>query len=289
MAKSSAGVSDSYSLATQSGQAACPTLSLTISRICSQSNCNRDLIAELFQKLNNVTRDVIEAVDAELKRGNDLKRHPHSCVYRYGLPMNAKQLDDDSKAYLAETRDQSATALPLRSYVIERTVDVIQEMAQDKVNENLKIIENVIEACLVYQIAYKSLIGLRTSLDLEMNQLWMKHYEYDTLLQKIQTAQSNNEEAAVKVLWAAIVSMQDELDQQKIVVQRLVNHAPFFVSRVRDEHDFMMLYGNVDDTVFIHEFLTKDFVQNEIQRYGSPTLKNAYSKIKHKWTDFLKR
>lgn len=259
-----------------------------VRQICNDRTCDRQLVYKLFRQMRNVIDEALAKIDDELQRGFNLKRHPHSVIYRIGMRVSRDNLSDEVRAYVDESHTDQTSNVPLRNFVIDRAVDMIRRLRDDKPAENLAIIDGVIEACLVYQISLHSLLGLRRYIEVQSARFNEIHAKFDDLLQRYESAKANDNEQQASEMWSKITETQDVLDEQKTVLQRLINQTPFFVGRAREEHDFMSIYDNIDDTETIHMFLMSDFVKNEIARSESNTLRNAYSKIKHYWRDFAK-
>lgn len=263
--------------------------------ICSQDKCDRKLVGKVYKGIIDLVYSCLDNIEAELRRGFRLKKHPHSVVYRIGMPVPLNRLSDEVKAYVNEAKNDQSSSVPIRNYVIERTLDMIKRMRDDRQKENLMVIDGVVEACLVYQIAVDSLLGLRGYLDEASKRFTVTHKQYDEMLRQFQTAkqtqassdeQANGGSELLTAMWQEISNMQDQLDEQKLILQRLINQVPYFISRVKEEHDFMGLYNDMDDTIAIHVFLVSAYVRNEVQQHGNESLKQAYSKIKHHWRDF---
>lgn len=247
---------------------------------CNSRSCDRKFVYNLYMKIRGIVDYALRFIDYEYKRAQNLKSRPHSVIYRIGMPISSNRLSDETRAYVEESRNDEKSSLPIRNFVIDRAIDIVKRIQDNKPRENIVIIDGVIEACLVYQISLNSLLSLRQYIDEQSMQFYKIHTEYDDLLRQYENDKSNDD------LLAKITEMQDVLDEEKTTIQRLINQVPFFVSRVREENDFANLYSNIDDTKTIHSFLTSDFVRNEIERNGSATLKNAYKKLKHNWQDF---
>lgn len=250
----------------------------TSNSVCNNRSCDRKFVYNLYMKIRGIVDYALRFIDYEYNRARSLKSHPHSVIYRIGMPISPNRLSDETRAYVEESRNDEKSSLPIRNFVIDRAVDIVKRIQNNKPRENIVIIDGVIEACLVYQISLNSLLSLRRYIDEQSMQFYEIHTRYDNLLKQYED--NKNDDMLPK-----IVEMQDSLDEQKTTIQRLINQVPFFVSRIREENDFTNLYANIDDTKMIHSFLTSDFVGNEIDRNGSTTLKNAYNNLKHNWQD----
>lgn len=255
--------------------------------ICGPEKCDRKLVNKVYKGVIELVYSCLDNIEAELRRGFRLKKHPHSAVYRIGMPVPLNRLSDEVKAYVNEAKNDQSSSVPIRNYVIERTLDMIKRLRNDKQKENLMVIDGVTEACLVYQIAVDSLLGLRGYLDDASKRFTATHQQYDEMLKQFETARKTSTVSdLIASMWQEISAKQEELDEQKVVLQRLINQVPYFVSRIKEEHDFMALYNDVDDTIPIHMFLTSQFVRSEVEQHGNDSLKQAFSKIKHHWRDF---
>lgn len=272
--------------ATKQGQAiVCATgheLTAQSSSFCNNRSCDRQFVYRLYTKVRGIVDYALGYIDREYNRARKVKSHPHSVIYRIGMPVSTNRLDEEVRAYIAESRQDQNSSVPVRNFVIDRAVDIAKRMQDNKPRENIAIIDGIVEACLVYQISVRSLLSLRRYIEEHCSRFTEIHTEYDGLLKRLEDSNNRNDAD----LWAKISETQDVLDEHKTMIQRLVNQVPFFVSHIREENDFINLYGNIDDTKMIHSLLQSDFVRNEVERNGSPTLKNAFQKIRHDWKDF---
>lgn len=272
------------------GQIVCTTgatsspLTAQSSSFCNNRSCDRKFVFKLYMTVRGIIDYSLGYIDREYNRAKSLKSHPHSVIYRIGMPIAPDRLDEEVRAYVEESRHDEKSSLPVRNFVIDRSADIVKRLRDNKSRENIVIIDGVVEACLVYQISLRSLLSLRRYIEEHSTRFSEIHTQYDGLLQKLDDSNNRNDAD----LWAKISEMQDVLDEHKTTIQRLVNQVPFFVSRLREENDFINLYGNIDDTKMLHSLLQSEFVRNEIARNGSTTLKNAFSKIRHSWQDFQK-
>lgn len=254
------------------------------SSFCNNRSCDRKFVYRLYMNVRNIINYALGCIDREYDRARRLKSHPHSVIYRIGMPIAPDRMDDEVRAYVDESRQDAKSSLPVRNFVIDRSADIAKRLQDKKSRENIVILDGIVESCLVYQISLRSMLTLRRYLEEHSTRFYEIHTQYDELLKRVNEegdAARNNVE-----LWTKVSETQDVLDEHKTTIQRLVNQVPFFVSRIREENDFIDLYGGIDDTVAIHSLLRSDFARNEIDRNASVTLKNAYSKVHHSWADF---
>lgn len=263
----------------------CAQAAASVSKLCTWQTCDRKRVFDEYMVLKNSMDSSLRVIDRELERGQRLKAHPHSVVFFVDLPI-PRTLSDQSRAYIDDIRTHNAP-MPLRNYIVERTVDVVRRMNNDNdsSNENVNVIDHVIEYCLLYQIAIDTLVGLHENIENEFNKIGEMHVGYDKLLHTYEIALSNNDEPAMAYLMKQIGDAQYALTDEVAIIQRLFNQVPFALAPVRSEHDFVERYG-VDDSIPVHQFLVNDFTKKELAQRGSKALQTAYSKLKHHWRDF---
>lgn len=248
-----------------------------------QEMCDRRVAYTLYQDLQTAVNKSVEPINVELRRAQNYKAHPHSVVFRVKVNLSQRQSRDaDVQTYSRETKQVLNEDL-VQSHLIDRSVDVIARLQDDRPVDNIRIVEGVLEACLVFQIGLRTLIDLQGYIHDEMARLDNIHANYDSLLAQYESAVKSGD-SSLNDIANQISKTQNQLDSQRIVLQRLVNQIPFTVSAVRNENDFMDIYGDVDDTVVIHNFLQSSYVKNVLN--DSPILARMFARLKHHWHDF---
>lgn len=252
---------------------------------CPGAICDRRTAYTLYQDMQNAITQSLDPINAELKRAQKYKSHPHSVVFRVKINLLQQQTKDaDVQAYAADSKQQNNNLDVVQPFIIDRSVEVIAHMQDDRPVDNVRIVEGVLESCLIFQIALRILIDLQTYIHDEMNRFNEVHSSYDNLLAQYEQATTSKDSSLVNKLADQISRVQNQLDGQRLVLQRLVNQIPFSVSPIRNENDFMDIYGGVDDTVVIHNFLQSNYVKNVLR--DSPILTRMFNRLKHHWYEF---
>lgn len=252
---------------------------------CLNAICDRRTAYTLYQDMQNAIAQSLDPINVELKRAQKYKSHPHSVVFRVKINLLQQQTKDaDVQAYAADSKQQNNNLEVVQPFLIDRSVEVIARMQDDRPVDNVRIVEGVLESCLIFQIALRILIDLQTYIHDEMNRFNEVHSSYDNLLAQYEQANASNDTGLVNRLADQISRVQNQLDGQRLVLQRLVNQIPFSVSPIRNENDFMDIYNGVDDTIVIHNFLQSNYVQNVLR--DSPILARMFGRLKHHWYEF---
>lgn len=253
--------------------------------VCQNNVCDRRTAYSLFQDMQNVITRNLQLIAVELKRAQNYKSHPHSVVFRIRVNLSQPQSrDGDVEAYASESRQARQTVEAVQPFIIDRAVEVISRIQDERPVENVRIVEGVLEACLVFQIAVRSLVDLQGYIYSELSRFNSIHSQYDELLAQYETATANNDSDGMNDLAGDISRMQNRLDGQRLVLQRLVNQIPFTIAPVRNENDFMDIYNRVDDTVVIHNFIESEYVQGLLKK--TPALRRVFERLRHTWQDF---
>lgn len=253
--------------------------------VCQNNVCDRRTAYSLFQDMQNVITRNLQLIAVELKRAQNYKSHPHSVVFRIRVNFSQPQSrDGDIEAYASESRQTRQTVEAVQPFIIDRAVEVISRIQDERPVENVRIVEGVLEACLVFQIAVRSLVDLQGYIYSELSRFNSIHSQYDELLAQYETATANNDSDGINELAGDISRMQNRLDGQRLVLQRLVNQIPFTIAPVRNENDFMDIYNRVDDTVVIHNFIESEYVQGLLKK--TPALRRVFDRLHHTWQDF---
>lgn len=252
---------------------------------CLSAICDRRTAFTLYQDMQNAITQSLDPIDVELKRAQNYKSYPHSVVFRVKINLLQQQTKDaDVQAYAADSKQQNSNVDVVQPFLIDRSVEVIARMQDDRPGDNVRIVEGVLESCLLFQISLRILIDLQTYIHDEMNRFNDVHSSYDKLLARYEEAAASKDSGQMNKLADQISHVQNQLDGQRLVLQRLVNQIPFSVSPIRNENDFMDIYGGVDDTVVIHNFLESSYVQNVLR--DSPVLARMFDRLKHHWYQF---
>lgn len=253
--------------------------------VCQNNVCDRRTAYSLFQDMQNVITRNLQLIAVELKRAQNYKSHPHSVVFRIRVNLSQPlSRDGDVEAYASESRQTRQTVEAVQPFIIDRAVEVISRIQDERPVENVRIVEGVLEACLVFQIAVRSLVDLQGYIYSELSRFNSIHSQYDELLGQYETATANNDSDGMNDLAGDISRMQNRLDGQRLVLQRLVNQIPFTIAPVRNENDFMDIYNRVDDTVVIHNFIESEYVQGLLKK--TPALRRVFERLRHTWQDF---
>lgn len=251
---------------------------------CLNAVCDRRTAYTLYQDMQNAIAQSLDPINVELKRAQKYKSHPHSVVFRVKINLLQQQTKDaDVQAYAADSKQNNNLDV-VQPFIIDRSVEVIARMQDDRPVDNVRIVEGVLESCLIFQIALRILIDLQTYIHDEMSRFNEVHSSYDNLLAQYEQAAASKDSGLLNRLADEISRVQNQLDGQRLVLQRLVNQIPFSVSPIRNENDFMDIYGGVDDTVVIHNFLQSNYVKNVLR--DSPVLARMFGRLKHHWYEF---
>lgn len=251
---------------------------------CLSAICDRRTAYTLYQDMQNAIAQSLNPINVELKRAQKYKSHPHSVVFRVKINLLQQQTKDaDVQAYAADSKQNNNMDV-VQPFLVDRSVEVIARMQDDRPVDNVRIVEGVLESCLIFQIALRILVDLQTYIHDEMNRFNEVHSSYDNLLAQYEQAAASKDSGQMNRLADQISRVQNQLDGQRLVLQRLVNQIPFSVSPIRNENDFMDIYGGVDDTVVIHNFLQSNYVKNVLR--DSPVLARMFGRLKHHWYEF---